>query len=95
MVVLSFGFTDFEKFPISLISNNNETMSFSVNLSVNLRIYLSEYKLTPKQEVILIPNLVWRYIRHGEKTTQADFFENQSEFLNIQILSDFFSGFFQ
>ena len=38
---------------IFLISNNNKTNSLSVNLSV--------YKLTPKQEIPLIPNMVWKY----------------------------------
>ena len=45
-----------------IISNNNKTKSLSVNLSV--------YKLMPKQEVLLIPNLLY------SKNTSKRIFEN-------------------
>ena len=45
---------------IFLISNNNKTNSLSVNLSV--------YKLTPKREVLFIPNLLSRYTTFGVRT---------------------------
>ena len=48
-------------------SNNNKTKSLSVNLSV--------YKLTPKREVLLILNLVWRYYRYEVRTPRRDIFE--------------------
>ena len=50
---------------------------------------LSVYKLTPKREILLIPNLVWRYPRNGVKTP-GDFFESRSIFLKIQAFRDFF-----
>ena len=57
-------------------------------------ISLSVYKLTPKREVLLIPNLVWRYPGYGVRTPWRDFFQNRSGLLKIQILSEIFFIFF-
>ena len=52
--------------------------------------YLSVYKLMPKQEVLLIPNLAWRNPRFRVITPRRDFFEYRSGFLETEILSDLF-----
>ena len=80
-----------------VISNNYKTKSLFVNLSKNLRIFLSVslcINSRLNREVLLRPNLVRRYPRHEVKTTRRDFFGNRSGFIKIQILSDLFLDFF-
>ena len=49
----------------NIISKYNKTKSLSVTLSV--------YKIKPKREILLIPNLVWKYL-YRVKTPQSFFF---------------------
>ena len=61
---------------LKILCDNYLQLSYTKNIPV--------YKLTPKREVLLIPNSVW------SKNPQRDFFENRSRLLKIQILSEFF-----
>ena len=62
---------------------------------IKQRICLSLYKLTPKREVLLKPNLIRRYPKYEVRILRRGFFENRSRFVKIQILTDCFSGFFR
>ena len=65
-----------------IISNNNKTNNLSVNKLVD--------KLMLKREVLLIPNLVWRFPGCWGRAFQRDFYKNPSKFLNSKNFSYFF-----